>query len=278
MPEVLARLWQMSDDPNQGAAELATVVGMDPALSAELLRAVNGARFGLPRSIDSLKEAITFLGTRTVRNLSLALVVRDGILPRRREPIQFDREAFWRHCIGTALAAESLASELDLESAPSAYAAGLLHDLGIMVLDVVAPEHLDQILQLVRMGTPIRRAEREVVGCTHAEIGRFLAESWNLSDLLLACIRDHHSPLDADRESRALACVVQIADTLVSPEGPECYSGGPCDEHDRAVAFLNLDQLRMERVRKQMDEEIKNAGEALLIAKSGLPTSGRSRA
>jgi len=148
MPEVLAKIWQMVDNPRTDASQLAEVVSDDPGLSAELLKLVNSSYFGLGRRVASVRESITLVGFEAVKNLSITIVVRNGLLPRHRSPDRFDRIDFWKHCVGTGIATEILSHTLRISTPEVAFAAGLLHDAGIMVLDLVDPGSLGQLVDL----------------------------------------------------------------------------------------------------------------------------------
>jgi putative nucleotidyltransferase with HDIG domain len=265
MPEVLARIWQVSDDPRLGARELADVVGLDPGLASEVLRTVNGIQFGLRQPVQALREAIVLLGVQAIRTISLTLLVRNGLRPRAHRPFQFDRLAFWRHCVSTAIASETIARTARLTDPELAYVAGLLHDVGIMVLDNTSPEQLGEVVQLIRSGTPLLQADVEVLECTHADIGRLLAERWQFPRAIAAAIASHHEPHAAESESQAIACAVYLADVLFSPDTPACYSGGPAEHHARAIALLKLDEPSLARVHEQTIEKLSKASDLLSV-------------
>lgn len=263
MPEVLARIWQVSEEPQVGTAELSEVVGMDPGLVAEVLRAVNSAHFGLRASVKTLREAITLLGIRAVRNLSVTLLVRHGLLPRAHGPIQFDRLAFWRHCVATAVAAESFAHRLRWSHPGMAYTAGLLHDVGIMVLDHSMQRELGRILTLVDEGTPVLEADREVLGCTHADIARLLGEMWQFPREIVQCLQHHHDPFRADVELQRLACMVAMADALASPARPAVYGGLLAEERTALTRFLAIEEGALLAVRRETDAYLEKASHVL---------------
>ncbi|MGQ0721721.1 MAG: HDOD domain-containing protein [Candidatus Eiseniibacteriota bacterium] len=266
MPEVLARIWQVSDDPKLGARELAEVVGLDPGLSSEVLRTVNGAQFGLRQPVQALREAIVLLGVHAVRGLSLTLLVRNGLRPRGHRPFQFDRVAFWRHCVSTAIAAEIIARTARLADPELAYVAGLLHDVGIMVLDNTSPEQLGEVVQLIRGGMPLLEADIQVLECTHADIGRLFAERWQFPQAIVAAIASHHEPHATEREFQAIACAVLLADTMFSPETPACYSGASPEHHARVASMLKIEEATLARVHEQAIEKLAKASDLLSVS------------
>lgn len=237
-PEVLGRVLELSDDPSVGPTALADVAKADPGFTIEILRTVNTAQRSLVRRIDSLPEAITMLGVRNVRNLALTLLVRHRFLEVPNNPY-LRREDFWRHSIGTAVATETLAKELGLRYTALAYTAGLLHDLGILLLGLEAPRDLEEICRGIEAGESNLDADKAVLKSTHAEVGAEAAEVWKLPEILRDAVRFHHRPREW-LKGGMLADAVCVADVLMSPEKPACFSGGPAEEYAKALEDLGL--------------------------------------
>jgi HD-like signal output (HDOD) protein len=273
MPEVLARIWLVSEDPALGAGELSDVVGIDPGLTAAVLHAANGAHYGFRRQVTSLREACTLLGVRAVRSLTLTLLIRNGLLPRRHAPFQFHRVEFWRHSVAAAFASEALARRLRWSHPEMAYAAGLLHDVGIMVLDRMMPRELGRILELMRQGRTVQDADREVLGCSHADVGRLVAEMWCFPRAVTVGIALHHRPFDADPEMRRLACLITLADFLASPSGPVCWQAEPDGTRGDVIKFLALEEGALVIARSEMEGRLRTASQ-LLELEEGPPARG----
>jgi HD-like signal output (HDOD) protein len=265
MPEVLARIWQMVDNPRTDANQLAEVVSDDPGLSAELLKLVNSSYFGLGRRVASVKESITLVGFEAVKNLSITIVVRNGLLPRHRAPDKFDRVDFWKHCVGTGIATEILSHTLHISTPEIAFAAGLLHDAGVMVIDLIDPASLAQLVELIDQGTPIAAADEQVLGCSHGEVGRWLAEQWHFPESLVEPIANHHDPLGAKGEHQRLACLVYLADMLMSPPGRAYYGADPPGKDDPILARLGMDVPGLLAIREIALLRLGHANEMLQI-------------
>lgn len=265
MPEVLARIWQMADDPKVGAQELAEVIKFDPALVVQIFKLVNSAQFSLNRTVGSVRDAITLLGTKTVKNLTITLLVKNGLLPRRREPLNFNRPSFWRHCVGTAFCAETLARGVPGASSETAYVAGLLHDVGIMTLDSVAPEELAKLVDRARDTDSILESERELFGCTHCDIGRTVLECWGLSSTIVEAIAHHHYPLHVRAETQ-LTCIVAIADAMMSPDHKECYSTDTLVVGERVLTTISLDEATVKKAQEDAVQRLEGATELLALA------------
>lgn len=265
MPEVLARIWRMVDDPRTDAGQLAEVVGDDPGLAAELLKLVNSSYFGLGRRVASVRESITLVGFEAVKNLSITIVVRNGLLPRHRAPEKYDRVDFWKHCVGAGIAAEILSHTLRIATPEVAFAAGLLHDAGIMVVDLVAPESLAELVEATDQGVPVLEADRQLLGCSHGEIGRWLADAWHFPETLVEPIAHHHTPLQAPAAQQRLACLVYLADMLMSPPGRAYYGADPPGRDDPVLARLGVDVPGLLAIREIALLRLGHASEMLEI-------------
>ncbi|MGQ0721720.1 MAG: HDOD domain-containing protein [Candidatus Eiseniibacteriota bacterium] len=264
VPEAFARIWELSEDRRRGTQDLARLVGSDPALAAELLRTVNSAHYGLSHPIASIMDAITFVGVRRVKHLALSLSVRGGLL-RRTVPEHFDPTGFWRHCVHTAFAADGLAHALQLECAQAAYVAGLLHDVGIMALDALAPDLLEDLIARLVEGTTLSRVEMEVLGCTHAAIGQRISELWRFPPAIGDAIAYHHEPSEAAEPYRPLACIVCLADALASPSVGTCYSAAEADRVEWAARYLDLAEPVIDAIREQALASVETLTEVLRL-------------
>lgn len=195
-----------------GASELAHALAADPGLTAAVLRMANSTFFGLSRQVTSLRDAVPVLGYRTVYALALAAAANRciGITASEIELVRF-----WNRSIRVATLTREIAEAGDCEG-EQAHSAGLLHDIGRLVL---ASLHGDRY----RIATTARRTdpaaglqqERQLVGTDHAEVGGYLAEAWNLPAGIVDAIARHHAgpPNGGSR----LAAAIELAERLVEP-------------------------------------------------------------
>ncbi|PWB47722.1 MAG: histidine kinase [Nitrosomonadales bacterium] len=203
--EVLASF----DKPDIDIAGLAQKISQDQGLTARVLRVANSPFYGMSTKIGSVQEAVVVLGFHSVR----ALVAAAGIIGQFPDSGHqcFDRTGFWRHGIGTAACAQTLARSLGQNQA-LAFTAGLLHDIGKLALD--AYFHDDYQLALahcVAEDTPLLAAERAVLGVDHAQVGHELARRWKFPAEIQLAIRDHHQP---GNEPATLTGLVHVANVL----------------------------------------------------------------
>ncbi len=195
LPDVAMRIARMVDDPKASALDIGREIGNDAALTARLLRIANSAAYGQHRKIATLSRAITVLGVRQVRDLTVGLTaVRafDGISNNL-----VTMEVFWRHSVLCAVAAGQIGARRDAARTESPFVAGLLHDIGHLVMYSKEPEASRQTLLMLADATDdvgLYQCERAVMAFDHAAVGVCLAQHWGLPDSLLECIAFHHEP------------------------------------------------------------------------------------
>ncbi|MCA9726930.1 MAG: HDOD domain-containing protein [Candidatus Eisenbacteria bacterium] len=220
MPEILIRLLQVLEDPDSTVDQVAEVVSTDAALSLSLIRLVNSASFGLIRRLTDIREAVQFVGTNETKNLAIAVAVKTGLIGRMPSCHAFDRFKLWRHFVGTALGAHALACRLRHPAFRSAFTAGLLHDIGLVVLDRVFPHDLQFIVsELERKTVTLEEAEQHIIGFSHGEVGVWLGEQWDIPRTLLAPMLHHERPWEGRRDA-GLCALVAIADWLAMSSDP----------------------------------------------------------
>ena len=247
MPIVLARLGHVLAREDSSAGDVAKVLQSDPAIAANILRIVNSAYYGLRVRVSSIPLAVSVLGFATTRRVALRAAVFT-VFAQRREPIaQFDPVAFWKHAVFTGVAARALASVAHpfAEMHPEdAYMAGLLHDLGkIVLLEKRTLHYLEALRRAAAAGCPDAEAEKAVFGFTHADVGAVLALKWSLPEDLTAAIRYHHAP-SRDPVHRPLSSLVHLADRLAWQANLPSTVGtkpAPLDESVHASVGLSAD-------------------------------------
>lgn len=214
LPSVVIKLRKYLNDPDVDFNELAKVIQYDPGLTANVLQLANSAYFGWSRSITSVREAIARLGTHRIFQMVLCM----SVAPLVRKPIRgYDMDAggLWEHSIATAMCAEQLALALNHPEAEEAFTAGLLHDMGKVVLGTFVDVDDEPIKEIMASdGLSFNEAEYMVLGIDHAEVAGELLSAWNLPDNVVAAARWHHSPRQADKEHQALVDLVHVADVL----------------------------------------------------------------
>lgn len=216
IPSVVAvRILEVIGQDTADAAELAKVITYDPSLSTKILRLANSAYYGFPRRVASVKQAIVLLGTNTVKSLSLSIAVYEALSPKRHAGGGLDRQQLWLHSVACASAAQFLGMLGNQLAREAGFTAGLLHDVGKLVMDTQFPEFYSQVLERVHSGqSPLLSAEQEVFGTDHAEVGAWLSERWKFPAVLSEPIAHHHNLENASEELEPIVASVAAADSI----------------------------------------------------------------
>jgi putative nucleotidyltransferase with HDIG domain len=218
LPEVITQILALVDDPMVSAHRIAEVVGRDQAMVATILRLVNSPFYGLRGRITSIQHAVVLLGLRTVRNMALSsvLVKTFGVSSADQ---RFNRALLWRHTVACAVGARLLSQELRTIDPEEAFLAGLLHDMGMVILDQYFHPDFRRVLdRVVGQGQGLLEAEQEVLSSDHAAMGAILARRWNFPAPVIEAIARHHRP-DLAEKSPQLTALVHLAHALqANPE------------------------------------------------------------
>lgn len=211
IPAVVQELIASFDNPELDTQKLALKIGQDQALSAKVLRVANSAFYGLPRQIGSIQEAVTVLGFSTIRSLVLSAGFIDTFLSD--DVATVDRKLYWQRSLAIATYAKSVARCLR-QDGEMAFSAGLLCDIGILVLDVCDQARFAAVWQSVQgEGSALIEAERAALGFDHAELGAEVARRWKFPDAIEEAIRYHYQP--GHQPLKMLTGIVQLAAFLV---------------------------------------------------------------
>lgn len=192
LPVIVTEVNRLLIDYDSPLEQLAGLLEKDQILAIKLLRLVNSSFYGLRSKVKSLRHAVTLMGYNTVRNAIVSVAVMDT-LALKNELDGFEIESFWRHSISVAVMSRHLALKTHLSPADDAFTAGLLHDIGKVVLANFFPETLLMILQEAKSRQlSFFDSELELNSCTHSLIGSYLAERWLLPEMLTRAIKYHH--------------------------------------------------------------------------------------
>lgn len=215
MPSATVKLLQLLENPMENTQAALDIIQHDTVLSAKLLRLCNSAAIGLRKPVASVDQAVFFLGFREIQRLALALGV-GGSLKRKGKCSEAEACELWHHSVTTAHAATLILPEirsLDVDSS-IAFTAGLLHDIGKLVLaEALTPEMLMEVRARVSGGLPLWEAERDVIGSSHAEVGAVLLQTWHMPEILIEPIGNHHHPV-TDLEPK-LSTLIHLANCVV---------------------------------------------------------------
>jgi HD-like signal output (HDOD) protein len=196
------------------AAQISEVIRRDPSLSSRLLRLVNSVYYGLTTPVSSIEEAVFSLGVRQIRQLTMVTPIIEDFQRLSRQ-CAFPWREFWQHCIGTAILTREVVNSVQSLPDESDYLAGLVHDVGKIVMAWTFPDHFAEIhRQATLAARDLTEIETEILGVDHAELGGLYLERHRLPEVLVKSARFHHRPELAGSHQPIVASV-QIADLLM---------------------------------------------------------------
>jgi putative nucleotidyltransferase with HDIG domain len=248
LPRTVLKITELVNDPKSSARDLSRIITDDQVLAARLLRLVNSSFYGFPQRISTITGAIVLLGFDAIRNLLLTTSVFD--LFRNRKNGSFIRqEQFWDHSLGCAVGAKILGNHLRYDKVEELFVSGLLHDIGKIVEMIFLPDAFKEIVKLVKAENILMiAAEERILGYRHPEVGKLLAEKWNLPPKLSSVISHHHQPSEAGRFVFE-AAIVHLADIL-------CRSLNIGYGGDAKMPALDKAAWNLLRIRSQAIESI----------------------
>lgn len=196
------------------SAQISEIVRRDPSLTSRLLRLVNSVYYGLTTPVNSIEEAVFYLGIRQIRQLTTVTPIIEDF-QKLSGKCNFPWREFWQHCIGTAILTREIYSSVESPADESDYVAGLVHDVGKIVMAFSFPDHFGEIHRQAAPGElDLIELENHVLGMDHAELGALYLERHHLPELMVKSARFHHQPEKAENFAPIVASV-QIADLLM---------------------------------------------------------------
>lgn len=262
LPDVVTKVIQMTKNPDVSASQLNKVISMDQALTANILKLCNSAYYGLPRVISSVTQAVMYLGFHTVRNLVMTCTMQD-MYGGRMGGYGYKEGGLWKHSVAVALGSQILCKKIRPGLNDTAFTAGLLHDLGKMVLNKFVGERFEEIKKVVEeKNIPMHEAEVQVFGFDHALIGAKISDQWNFPPELVQAIGFHHHPEKA-KGRPLLAVIVYAADmaALKLGYGPEIQANEPSELSDYAKEALGPQAEQFDKLLEEMAEALDDASQ-----------------
>jgi HD-like signal output (HDOD) protein/ActR/RegA family two-component response regulator len=239
-PTLYLEIIKEIESQNSSIQAIATIVAKDPGITAKILQVANSAAIGLPEKVNDPAEAVQHLGMTTVRSLVLSAQVYSSFAPGRLK--SFSADALWAHLMKCGDLARTIMrrERADVLETEAAFTAGMLHDMGKLMLADSLPEEYAEALTLAKTkGIPLPEAELEVFGATHAGLAAYLLGLWGLPAAIVEAVAFHHSPEKSDLKKCSALTAVHVANALITEKG----------ETD-----LNLDYLTKIGVASRLDE------------------------
>lgn len=216
LPEAVVRILNMSDNPDAEMEDIADAIMMDKVLTARMIRLVNSAFWGIRRHITSVREAIVYLGLHQIRSIVLTTSLFNTF--QSRNP-SFRIAAIWEHGMGCAMISRDIARKVGYKDLEIAYLAGLMHDIGEVVLSQFDVKTFDDVINLVQTeNIPFYEAENRIIGINHTDFSDWFMEQWGFSEELAEAISLHHS-LEKANINPQLVSIVVLANLFCKVRG-----------------------------------------------------------
>ena len=254
LPDIAMRVIEVVNSPETSVSDLKVVVESDPSLVARILRTANSSAYGLRSRVDSIHRALAMLGFNTVKDLavtaSIAQIFQDGTSIGT-----YNRADLWKHLVCVAVASRMIAARSGLQQFDEAYMCGLLHDIGILLLDQHHHKAFTEIATSLTVETPTTATERQLIGFDHTLVGADVAKKWGFPDSVVQTIRYHHDSSRCDESYRPITQAVEVGNFLctkkgissmgvlnVQPPGVETFAALSIGRNELKVLFQDLDE------------------------------------
>jgi len=263
IPETARRIISRMEYSGSSLSDLEKYILQDQAITANALKMCNSANYGFSGQISSIRKAAALLETKTLKKIvmdaSLCNLYKDEI-----GAYSVEKREMLNHSLCCAMVAELICQEKKIKDPDTVFTAGLLHDIGKVILDQYDFEKFNLVMDRVfNDSATFLDAENEILGYNHAQIGGIIAREWNLPEVLIEAISFHHQPEEA-KENPEVVSVVHIADNICSMIG---YGGGMDDManhiHPFAISSINLRSDDVDRIIKKLPEIAKQAEDIL---------------
>jgi len=264
MPKVLFKIQKLLIDPNSDAKQIAGYIETDQALAAKVLKMANSPFYGLTGKVSSVQHAAVILGFKTLGELTTLAGFSD-LMGKKLPGYGYNSDELWRHSLAVALASRIIAEKINPELSNEALTAGLIHDMGKVILDPYVFDHREDFEVFVEdENQTFLVAEKHVLGFDHAETASEMCRNWKFPDSLALAIKYHHNPSRSD--GNEMAFILHLADYIAVLSG----SGYDFDEildvrEEGTEEFLSIHQQDMKKIGNLILESIIKIEEELTI-------------
>lgn len=234
---ILNKLLASLADEDVSFAKLAELIEKDTVLAGNVLRLVNSALYGRRGTISSVRHAVSLMGVVKLRNSAMTLSIAN-MWSHVKTPAGWSSARFNLHAVATAIMADILVQKVDVEYAEGAFVAGLLHDIGLLLIATALPDQYDEIRRKhAESDRHLDEVEREVLGVDHAELSAIALAEWNIPAPIQKAVRYHHRPHHQIEDQLPLSRLIRIAEDAVNQQGIRVFGDTEKDEDSTESIF-----------------------------------------
>ncbi|MCM8774096.1 MAG: HDOD domain-containing protein [Candidatus Omnitrophica bacterium] len=256
LPDLYFKFREKIDDPKASANDVAKVISSDQAIASAILRVANSAFYGFMRRITNVPHAIVIIGFNGIHHIVLNMTVLN-LFKGKNNIGDFNISKIWEHSLATAAIAKVIARKVNYSNLEESFTAGLLHDIGKVIIYKYLPQEFREIIEEVKKSDiRIRDAEEKVIGVDHTDIGSCLLMEWNFPKSLVSAVAYHLNPFLA-KENIQIVSIVHLADII--SRALEIGDGGDskipmiCEEAWNSLGMLVED---IEDIVSEVDSEL----------------------
>ncbi len=260
LPHILLKLIEACGKEDTSISDLAKIVEHDPALCAKILRMVNSAYYNLPQKVNTFNQALALLGSETIKNIALSASVYQVFYGLKKDS-GFNLKLFWWHSLMCAVIAKLLAKKTAYPKPEDAFLAGLLHDIGKLVLLENFPKQYTEILKTsYGDNTALFTEEQKVLGLSHADTGFWLINRWQMQPFIADAVLYHHQPLTRIAHAFPLVKIIHVANSICSE-----YDSSVDGQCDIAVEVFHLTRDEAQNIIVQAKDQVAQIAQSLAI-------------
>lgn len=262
VPSVAVKLLKLADDENAMITDLAQLIETEPALAIKVLSLVNSARYGLPYTITCIHRAVNLLGFSAVRQIALSQLFYQKIVSKTANA-QFNLQNFWQHCLFVASLSKEMAIALKQPDPDLVYTAGLLHDIGKIVLETYGKATYSDFIQAAEnFTTPItEQHERDFFGITHSDIGAAFCQDWQLPQSIIAVVGSNNRLL-IQSDFKIEIAIVALANYIAWMQGIGAALIDYQPVLDQSILnTIDINQLDLDYLLRKVDKEMEHTQE-----------------
>ena len=268
LPQVLLKIIETCDREDMHLSELSQIITKDASISSRVLNLVNSSYFALNSTFSNIDQAVVYLGADTIKNISVTASVQQ-VFSNLRQSENFSMSRFWWDSFSSAIYAKRIARQIAYANTEEAYLAGLLHDLGELLLWMNYAKESTAVHNLTDSKTAQCRAEEEQIGINHCEAGAWLVKQWKLNSFIADTVLYHHASLEQIKGAFPLVKIVYLADKCC-----QVRDGNFEAVYDTGSELLDLGVGQVDEIHAGVEEEIREVAASLEVKVK--PPSGRA--
>ena len=259
LPAVGQRVLALTENDSASPEDLRDAIQGDPVLVARILRRLNSSYFGLSQKIADVRTAVNLLGMREIRNLAIT-VLMSKMFEEDGSHGTYRREGLWSHCVSVGVCARLVSRVCGRGLPEEAYVGGLLHDIGLILLDQTLRRHFVRVLEEISPTVPTCAVESQLLSFDHAMLGGYVAQRWSFPQQIVDAITFHHAPLSYTGPHKEMVYLVAIANYLCSRVGRTSLGvHNVVAPPDEAYSGLGLDHVSLTIICSELEATLDKA-------------------